>query len=355
MEQATRKQPLIIAIGGGKGGVGKSMVSSNFAVQYAQAGFKVALVDLDVGAANLHTIFGIRQPPHGLGEYFTTPRSQLGDYLLETAIPNLSLVAGSGFVPELANIKHMQKVKVINQVRRLDADLVLLDLGAGSSINVVDFFSMTNAGIIVTSPEPTAIVNAYEFLKNVSYRFLFRMFRNQPQLLDIIKGCAIPEGKTPQTMEQIIETIGNVSPWAAETVRDVIDDLDFYILFNQSKKPSEVLLGEKLNTITERYLGIRLNYAGMIFYNEEVSRAVLKMNPISIANPQSVTTKTLKRVALATLGQIATKMKRGAGETFEAQYARAAAHAKKDYTQNLLTQRRLMKEEEAEETADLGL
>src|ERR1700722_16095086 len=120
-----QSEPLIIAIGGGKGGVGKSMVSSNLAVQYAQAGLQVVLIDLDVGAANLHTIFGIRQPPKGLGDYFTTPRSQLTDYFIDTNIPNLKLVPGSGFVPELANLKHVQKVKIITQIKNLSTDLVL--------------------------------------------------------------------------------------------------------------------------------------------------------------------------------------------------------------------------------------
>ena len=185
-------EPILLAIGGGKGGVGKSMVSTNLAVHYTEAGLKTVLLDLDFGAANVHTIFGVRQPEKGLGDYFTTPRSQLEDFLIDSKLENLQLGAGSGFIPQLANLPHMKRTKLIKQIKSLPADLVMLDLGAGSSTNVIDFFSMTHAGIVVSTPEPTAIVNAYEFLKNVIYRILFRMFRNQPEITEILKISISP-------------------------------------------------------------------------------------------------------------------------------------------------------------------
>src|SRR3989339_539924 len=118
-----QSEPLMMAIGGGKGGVGKSMISSNLAVQYALAGLKVIVIDLDFGAANLHTIFGLRQPSKSLGDYFSSPKSQLKDYFVPTSLDNLTLVPSSGFVPELANLKHQQRVKLINQIKTLEADL----------------------------------------------------------------------------------------------------------------------------------------------------------------------------------------------------------------------------------------
>lgn len=328
------RQPLILSIGGGKGGVGKSFISSNFAVQYAKAGLRTILVDLDMGAANIHTLFGVRQPPKGLGEYFTTPRSRLADYILPTEVEGLSLVAGSGFVPELANIKHTQKVKIINQIRDLDADLVLLDLGAGSSINVVDFFSMTNAGMIVTSPEPTAIINAYEFLKNVVYRILFRMFKNQPEMLALIKRSAVPEtdGKKTPTLEKLIETIAEKSGWAAENIREICGDLDFYILFNQARKPEEAELARKLHGICKKYLGLNLHFGGLVFYSEEVSQSVLRMSPLSVACPDSPEAKSLKRYSAEILRQIAAKLKTDIRqEPFERQLQRVSKNAKEDW------------------------
>lgn len=354
METNHNKRPLILSIGGGKGGVGKSMVGSNLAIQYAQAGFKTVLIDLDVGAANLHTIFGIRQPPKGLGEYFTTPRSQLNDFLITTSVNNLYLVPGSGFVPELANLKHLLKVKIINQMRELRADLILLDLGAGSSINVVDFFSMTNAGIIVTTAEPTAIVNAYEFLKNILYRILFRMFRNQEDVFRAIKETAIPQGNKTATIDELIETVNNISPFAAETICDICQDLHFYVIFNQARKPSELELIKKLHTIAAKYTGISLNVSGLVYNNDEVQSSVVRMCPISISQPQSITSKTIKKHAMNILNDIASTIRQqNRPSTFEAQYERAMSWANKDYVENLMTQKRIKKDQEMRQAEEM--
>ncbi len=343
-----QKEPLIMAIGGGKGGVGKSMVSSNLAVQYAQAGLNVILVDLDVGAANLHTIFGIRHPPKGLGDYFTTARSQLNDYLIPTSIPGLRLAPGSGFVPELANMKHTQKVKLIHQIKALSADLVLLDLGAGTSSNVIDFFSMTHAGIVVTTPEPTAIVNAYEFLKNVLYRILFRMFRNQEDILDILRLSTLPQQSSKiSTIEELIAAVEKKSSWAAQNIREVCKDLDFYLVFNQTRKLSDVPLGQKLHDICHRFLGIELSFSGVVFFNEEVSASVFKMSPISLAYPDSITNQTLKRIAVTILSHATHKMiHQQPLETFSEQLSSVLQHAKKDHDLNVLTQNRLHRSKE---------
>lgn len=339
------REPFILSIGGGKGGVGKSMMSANLAVQYAKAGLKVILIDLDVGAANLHTIFGMRQPPKGLADYFVTPYSHLSDYCLETGIENLFLIPGSGFMPELANLKHAQKVKIINQVKSLKADLVLLDLGAGSSNNVVDFFSLTHAGIVVTTPEPTAVVNAYEFLKNVLYRILSRLFRQQDKILDILKKATLPNQEAKNgSIANLIEEVSKQNAWAAQNIRDICEDLDIYLVFNQARRTSDAQLGQRLNEICQRYLGFTLNFAGMVFFNEEVSNSVFKMTPISLAYPDSVTSQTIKKIALGILGQIVSKWDGEMRDSFDSQLSRVLDQAKKDFSVNHLTQKRLLRE-----------
>lgn len=338
-----QKDPLVVAIGGGKGGVGKSMVCSNLAIQYATAGFRCLILDLDLGAANVHTIFGMRQPPKGLGEFFTTRGSQLKDFIVDTDVENLQIIAGGGFVPELANLPHMQKVKVINQIKTLDADLILLDLGAGSSTHVVDFFSMCHAGIIVTTPEPTAIINAYEFLKNIVYRVLFRMFKNHPQVLAVVKGSSTPQaGAKQDTIDDLIAQVEKISPFSAQNIRDVCADFDFHLILNQGRKVSEAQLGVKLKDLCKRFLSLDVTFAGMVFHNEEVSASVFKMTPVTIAYPDSVTSKTIKRLANATFRRMADRMLGlPASEASEKQIKQVLAHAQVDFSQNLIAQKRL--------------
>jgi flagellar biosynthesis protein FlhG len=336
------QDPLILSIGGGKGGVGKSMVSANLAVQYAQAGCRVVLIDLDIGAANLHTLFGLRKPPKGLGEYFTTPRRHLNEYILETPVANLSLVAGSGFMPELANIKHAQKVKIISQIKELDADLILLDLGAGSSLNVIDFFSMTNVGVVVTTPEPTSIINAYEFLKNVIYRIFFRLFRHQEEILNIIRAGAHPNAPNGGLFKSLMEEIAQVNPWAAQTAQEICASLRFYLLFNQARNLDELELAKKLNHICERYLGLTLNVMGIVYHNEEVSASVTRMTPLSIAAPESITTRSIKSHAHRILEHLV-KVKNDPTykESFDMQFSHVLAQAKHDYVENHLIQKQI--------------
>lgn len=338
-------EALMISIGGGKGGVGKSMVSANLAVQYAQAGMKVILIDLDFGAANVHTIFGIRRPPKGLGEYFLTPGAKLKDFVIPTNVPNLSIIPGSGFVPELANLQHSRKVKLIRQIKTLDADLVLLDLGAGSAHNVVDFFSLTHASVVVTTPEPTAIVNAYEFLKNVIYRILFRIFKNSSEITQILKASTQPNNPLGiHTVADLITHVEKQYPMIADSIRDICDDLDFYVIFNQARKSTQAQLGRKLRDISQRYLHLDLNYLGMVYHNEEVSTAVFKMCPLSVHNPDSVTSKTIRKIAIQLFHQVSSKMLTGEhAESFEDQVQRVMLNAREDFTENLLTQKRLFR------------
>lgn len=348
--------PLILAIGGGKGGVGKSMVSSNLAVLYSQAGFRVVLIDLDVGAANLHTIFGIRNPPKGLGDYFLTPRSLLNDYLIPTSLPNLLLAPSSGFVPEMANLRHAQKVKLIHQIKSLEADLVLLDLGAGTSSHVIDFFSMTHAGLVVTTPEPTAIVNAYEFLKNVIYRILFRMFRNQEDLLQVVKTSLLSQNAlNVTTLEQLIQVIEKDYPWAAKNIREVCLDLDFYLVLNQSRQLQELQLGKKLHGICERFLNLKLNLGGMIFFNEEVSASVFKMNPLSVIYPDSLTCQSLKQIASIVLHHVVKKQTSNEVADFEQQYAEVLQNATLDHQRHLLMKKKLQRSQERSDASLLPL
>ncbi len=336
------KQPIIIGIGGGKGGVGKSMVSSNLAVIYAQMGFKVALFDLDFGAANIHTLFGLRKPDRSLSDFFSTPKSQLKDYLLPTAIENLSFAPGSGYVPELANLKYMQKLKLIKQLRQVPVDLILLDLGAGSSYNVVDFFAMTDIGLIVTTPEPTATTNAYEFLKNVIFRSLFRAFKNHPKMNKILKSMVQSNQELQlSTIDSLLKYLDQHDPFAKETISHLIKSFNLCIIVNQAHKITEVRLGEKLQEISKKYLSLDLNYAGIIFYSGDVNTSVLKMSPVSILKPNSTTAKSIERMANMIMQNHASLSLRDLQtEAFSEQVKRVYSYAFSDFESTLLEKRK---------------
>ena len=157
----------VIAVTSGKGGVGKTNVSVNLAIAIAQLGKKVVLVDLDLGLANADILLDV------------TPRYNLSQVLVgrktieEVALPvmgGIKLVPGASGVERLANLSDVERASLLASFEALhrDADYVLFDTGAGISKNTTAFLAAADEVVVVTMPEPTAIVDAYAVIKMIS-------------------------------------------------------------------------------------------------------------------------------------------------------------------------------------------
>ena len=212
--------PRIWAVGGGKGGVGKSVVTSSLAIALANRGQRCAVLDADLGGANLHTILGVRQPPHTLSDFLSHRLADLNDVMCETTIPNLWLISGARAFLEMANPKHSQKEKILRHVRALDVDHVFLDLSAGSGFNVLDFFLAAQRGILVVIPEPTSIENAYHFLKAAFFRSLrsaARQSRVRVALDHVLRVAAKGLDRTPR---ELIDAVSEIDCAAGKALHD---------------------------------------------------------------------------------------------------------------------------------------
>jgi len=121
---------------------------------------------------------GVRKPHRTLSDFVSREVSSLADALCETPIPNLFLLSGARAFLAMANPKHTQKERLLRHIQTLTADHVFLDLSAGSSFNVLDFFLAARRGIVVVVPEPTSVENAYHFLKAAFFRSLSRATRH---------------------------------------------------------------------------------------------------------------------------------------------------------------------------------
>ena len=139
-EETLSHSKKIWAVGGGKGGVGKSLVSANVAICLALMGNKVVAVDLDLGGANLHTCLGLPIPQMTLSDYVSKKITNFEDLLVSTPIQNLKIISGAQDELGMANLKHMHKNQIIRKLTELDADYILFDLGAGTAFNTIDFF-----------------------------------------------------------------------------------------------------------------------------------------------------------------------------------------------------------------------
>ncbi len=162
----------IIAIGGGKGGVGKSLIAANLGIYLAQLGKRVVLIDADLGGANLHTFVGVERPMVTLGDFFDKRVARIEDCIVETPMKGLGLVSGEGDPLWAANPRPATKNRLINQIRELDVDYLICDLPPGSGFIALDFFLVAQVGILVMTPEPTSVENTFRFIKSAFLRRL---------------------------------------------------------------------------------------------------------------------------------------------------------------------------------------
>jgi len=169
---AARKTPTLWAIASGKGGVGKSVVTSSLAIAFAARGHRCAVIDLDLGAANQHTMLGVAAPRYTLSDFLKRKVGSLSEILCSTPYANLHLVSGARASLDMANPKHSQKEKLLRHIRSLDFDHVFLDLSAGCAYNALDFFLAAEHGVVVAVPEPTSIENTQNFLRTAFFRSL---------------------------------------------------------------------------------------------------------------------------------------------------------------------------------------
>ena len=209
----------IIPIASGKGGVGKSLVAANLGIALAQAGRRVVLVDLDLGGSNLHLILGLRGIPFGIGTWFNSPETDLEDIVVDTDVDNLRFIPGDSEIPGMANLKPQQKRNLVKGLMSLaNTDVLILDLGAGTSTNTIDFFLMSGQGVIITTPTLTATLNAYFFLKNAVFRILDTSFPKgswaETQYHKLISGgSALQKLYIPKFLEKVKEK--DPTSWAA--------------------------------------------------------------------------------------------------------------------------------------------
>jgi flagellar biosynthesis protein FlhG len=274
--------PQIWAIGGGKGGAGKSVVSTILAFWLARMGKRTVLVDVDLGGANLHTLLGIKNPLKTLNDFITKKSEALEDICIHTGTQNLRLISGASDVLSLANPHFSQKVKLINHFSRLDADYVILDLGAGTSFNVLDFFLAANKKIIVLTPEPTSIQNAYIFIRNAVYRKLSRLSSNTPSLQALIKTAMNPKNmlkiQTVKRLLQFIEESGGKD--VMDVLRKEIEKIRLTVITNMARDNKEKNAGRIVQIVAEKYLTIQSTELCSVSYDRQIRAMVSDMTPL---------------------------------------------------------------------------
>ena len=295
VEQDRRKK--VIAIGGGKGGVGKTILTASLGIGLATLDRDVVIVDVDLGGANLHTCMGILEPKHTFYHYYTLQRERLEDILLDTPIENLKLISGACGTLGLANPRYTQKLRFINELKSINSDYILLDLGAGSSYNVIDFFLAADEGIIVTTPEPMAIQESFNFLKVSLLRKLGRIFKDHSKVRALLEQEDIMQpGRMSLTMENILAEVEKIDPEASKIFEKALVDFRPKLLLNMVYESDEIKEGMAFQAAASELLSLDVEFLGYIEFDDSVRHAVKEMRPFIINNPRSKASKSLAKI-----------------------------------------------------------
>ena len=230
MTVATRySAPRIIAIAGGKGGVGKSTVAVNLALAIGRLGHRVSLVDADLGAANLHTMLGVLHPPSSIADFLDQRVETLDEVSVEVA-PLVGLIPGTSR-PGVANVMGVEKLRLLRAITKIEADCVIVDIGAGTASSVIDMIAMADHKLIVMTPQLTSLHNAYALLKACVHRAVRRLSTDELQQ-SLIDSALGGESKA-RTIPQLLDVLRPLDTPFATRVADMLARFGVALVGNQ--------------------------------------------------------------------------------------------------------------------------
>lgn len=259
----------VITVTSGKGGVGKTNMTINLGIAMSRMGLRVVILDADFGLANIDVLFGV-VPQHTLVDLFRDECSIFD--VLTNGPENVKFLSGGSGVEELVRLDNRQLKKFVANISLLDKlyDVILIDTGAGLSRNVMSFIMAADEVVLVTTPEPTAVTDAYALIKMVS-----RRDRKKP--IRILVNRVESKGEADDIMT-------------------------------------------RLTTVSEKFLSLKLLKLGYIVYDESVVRAVKQQKPFLIGFPRAQASRQVAELAVELMrveAQDATDAVRGAKGFFQ--------------------------------------
>ncbi len=285
----------IVAFGGGKGGIGKSLVAANVGIALAQSGHSVLLVDADLGGANLHTCLGVSQPAATLSDFVLrgVPLAQLA---VPTGIERLNLVSGALDALDAANPRAQVRSKLLAELQAQDVDYLLLDLGAGTGVHTLDFFLLAHHGVLVVLPEPTSVENAYRFLKASLFRRLQQLAK-ELGVERLAEGALGSRDSAMRTPADVVAHVRGMDADAADALAIALQAYRVKLVVNQVRAPADESVGPAVASAWKKFFGLEMDYLGGIPYDDAAWRAVRKRRPLLVETPDSDAARQLAVVA----------------------------------------------------------
>jgi flagellar biosynthesis protein FlhG len=301
----------VIAVGGGRGGVGKSIVAVNLGVYLAQLGRKVLLIDTDPAGAELHTALGLG-PLSTLSRAPAGPAASSGEdeeedlTAVPTQVPGLSLVPQVYRAGSTVPLRPGRKARWARDLKALEADYVLLDLGAGTQPATLDLFLSADFGICVSAPEPPAIEASYRFVRAAFVRALRRALVKDRFKLRLVERAEAELGPLPAP-QALVHAIARYDTALGQLAASELARIRPRLVINSARLRADTDLGLAMCDLARRHLGVNFDYVGHIEQDDAVWLSVVHQRPVLIDSPTSKGARNLERIARRILALAASR------------------------------------------------
>jgi flagellar biosynthesis protein FlhG len=264
---------------------------------FAMTGRRTAVVDADFGGANLHQVLGILNPPRTIRDFFDKSTRDLNDLLLTTFVPNLFLLSGSAYSFGMADIKYGLKYQLIRHFRSLRAEYVLLDIGAGTAFNELDYYLQADFGVVVITPEPLSVQNGYQFIKLALLRRLMRLFRHQPQIAQVLHRNVDPldPGSAP-TITSLSEQVRRVANGSYAQWQETINGFRPRLILNMRETEADQDQATSLQIASRDMLEVAIDEVEQVRYDDRLRHAVMRIQPDLIMSDVCMAGQDVRRI-----------------------------------------------------------
>ncbi|MBL6988743.1 MAG: P-loop NTPase [Bacteriovoracaceae bacterium] len=275
--------PHVIAVGGSKGGVGKTVTAVNLSLMLALLGKKVTLFDADFGDADCHTMLGVRKLSSDVGDYLHN-EVRLADARIDTSYKNLKLISGG--VNKIEGIAK-QVPHLWKDMKTLPCDYVVVDLDAGIGDHTIEFYNRAATKIIVLTPQFTSLQNAYSFIKASTYSALYQNFKIREKLGDMGDDFTklFPAMKLLSKDDEI-----------SKEFHSVLEQQGFKIIGNMVNSEKELGFVKILTKLVGEHLGIESSILDVLRRCNEVHDSINKITPFIALSPESENARRMKEI-----------------------------------------------------------
>ena len=291
----------IISIASGKGGVGKSVVSANLALLLAKRGKRVVLADLDVGGADSHILFGLLNPPMTLTDFLNRRVPKLADIAQPLSVQsNLRIIPGTGDTFATANMSYSKKKRLIKNFQELETDIIVADIGAGTSYHALDFFLMADHHVAVATPDPTSVLDLYRFIKLAAIRRVLSSFLARDAMAEALSD------RDFSSVEEVLDVAGKTDEAGRGIAESTLRTFQPALILNRIAGRSRVNVLQ-LRKLLKEYVGGDLLLLGEIPEDPAMERAVRSYLPVTEREPAAPASVALAQIADTLLQTIEAK------------------------------------------------